>query len=150
MPRLLVVHHTPSRAVQEMFEAAVSGARTDEVEDVEVVIRPALTAGAADGLEADGYLLGTPAHIGHLSGALKPFFDGIYYPCLEATQRRPYGLYVHGGLDTGGAVRAVQAIATGLRWRAVRPPVCVTGAPAKQDLLACWELGALLAAEVAG
>jgi hypothetical protein len=27
-----------------MFEAAVSGARTDEIEDVEVVIRPALTA----------------------------------------------------------------------------------------------------------
>ena len=78
-----------------------------------------------------------------MSGALKHFFDGIYYPCLEATQRRPYGLYVHGGMDTTGAVRAVQAIATGLRWRTVRPPVCVTGAPAKQDLLACWELGEL-------
>ena len=63
MPRLLVVHHTPSPAVQEMFEAAVSGARTDEVEDVEVVIRPALTAGAADVLEADGYLLGTPVQL---------------------------------------------------------------------------------------
>ena len=47
-------------------------------------------------------------------------------------------------------MRAVQAIATGLRWREVRPPVCVTGAPGKQDLQACWELGALLAAEIAG
>ena len=45
MPRLLIVHHTPSPALQEMFEAAVSGARTDEIEGVEVVIRPALTAG---------------------------------------------------------------------------------------------------------
>jgi hypothetical protein len=26
MPRLLVVHHTPSPALQAMFEAAVSGA----------------------------------------------------------------------------------------------------------------------------
>jgi hypothetical protein len=60
MPRLLVVHHTPSPALQEMFEAAVSGARTDEIEDVEVVIRPALTAAAVDILEADGYQLGTP------------------------------------------------------------------------------------------
>jgi hypothetical protein len=59
MPRLLVVHHTPSPALQEMFEAAVSGARTDEV----VVIRPALTAAAVDVLEADGYLLGTPAKL---------------------------------------------------------------------------------------
>ncbi len=143
MPTLLIVHHTPSPALQAMFEAAVSGSRTDEIEGVEVVIRPALTAAAADVLQADGYLLGTPANIGYMSGALKHFFDGIYYPCLEATRRRPYGLYVHGNLDTGGAV-------TGLQWRAVRPPACVTGTPGKEDLEACWELGALLAAEVAG
>jgi hypothetical protein len=59
MPRLLVVHHTPSPALQAMFEAAVSGARTDEIDGVEVVVRPALTAAAVDVLEADGYLLGT-------------------------------------------------------------------------------------------
>ena len=47
-----------------------------------------------------------------MSGTLKHFFDGIYCPCLAATKRRPYGLYVR------------QA--------------------------ACWELGALVAAEVAG
>jgi multimeric flavodoxin WrbA len=154
MPRLLVVHHTPSPALQAMFEAAVSGARTDEVavngQSVEVVVRPALTAAAVDVLEADGYLLGTPANIGYMSGALKHFFDGIFYPCLEATRRRPFGLYVHGASDTGGAVRAVESIATGLQWRKVRPPVCVTGAPSRPDLEACWELGALLAAEIAG
>ncbi len=149
MPTLLLVHHTPSPALQEMFEAVVRGARTDEIEGVEVVIRPALTAAAVDVLPADGFLLGTPANIGYMSGALKHFFDGIYYPCLEATRRRPYGLYVHGGLDTGGAVRAVESITTGLQWRAVRPPVCVTGPPGKADLEACWELGALVAAEVA-
>ena len=149
MPTLLLVHHTPSPALQEMFEAVVSGARTDEIEGVEVVIRPALTAAPADVLRADGYVLGTPANIGYMSGALKHFFDGIYYPCLEATRRRPYGLYVHGGLDSGGAVRAVESITTGLQWRAVRPPVCVTGPPSKADLEECWELGALVAAQVA-
>ncbi len=150
MPRLLVVHHTPSPALEAMFEAAVSGARTDEIEGVEVVIRPALTAAPVDVLEADGYLLGTPANLGYMSGALKHFFDGIYYPCLEATRRRPYGLYVHGASDTGGAVRAVESIATGLAWQKVRPPVSVTGTPDKAGLEACWELGALLAAEIAG
>ena len=150
MPRLLVVYHTPSPTLQAMFEAAVSGARTDEVEGVDVVIRPALTAAPPDVLEADGYLLGTPANIGYMSGALKHFFDGIYSPCLEATRRRPYGLYVHGSLDTTGAVRAVESIATGLQWRAVRPPVAVTGTPSKQELEACWELGALLSAAIAG
>ena len=150
MPRLLIVHHTPSPTLQAMFEAVVSGSRTDEIDGVEVVVRPALTAAAVDVLEADGFLLGTPANIGYMSGALKHFFDGIYYPCLEATRRRPYGLYVHGASDTGGAVRAVESIATGLQWRRVRPPVCVTGAPSRPELEACWELGALLAAAVAG
>src|SRR5215813_7681378 len=149
MPRLLVVHHTPSPALQEMLEAVLSGARTDEIEGVEVTLRPALTAGAADVLEADGYLLGTPANIGYMSGALKHFFDGIYYPCLEATQRRPYALYVHGASDTGGAVRAVEAIATGLNWRRARPPVSVIGPPGPADLEACWELGATASAELA-
>jgi NAD(P)H-dependent FMN reductase len=150
MPTLLLVHHTPSPALQAMFEAAVSGARTDEIEGVDVVVRPALTAAAAEVLTAAGILLGTPANIGYMSGALKHFFDGIYYPCLEATRRRPYGCYVHGASDTGGAVRAIESITAGLQWRQVRPAVTVTGQPAKADLDACWELGALLAAEVAG
>jgi multimeric flavodoxin WrbA len=99
-------------------------------------------------LSADGYLLGTPANIGYMSGALKHFFDGIYYPCLEATQRRPYGLYVHGNNDTGGAVRAVEAITTGLKWHRTRPPVAVLGEVGPKDLEACWELGATVAAEL--
>ncbi|HSZ49225.1 MAG TPA: NAD(P)H-dependent oxidoreductase [Streptosporangiaceae bacterium] len=150
MPRVLIVHHTPSPALQAMFEAAASGARTDELENVEVIVRPALTAAEADVLGADGYVLGTPANIGYMSGALKHFFDSIYYPCLDATAGRPYGLYVHGASDTGGAVRAVESITSGLRWQQVRPPVCVVGAPGKAELEACWELGALVAAEVAG
>lgn len=149
MRRLLIVHHTPSPAMQAMFEAITAGAGNEEIEGVEIVIRPALTAGAADVLGADGYLLGTPANIGYMSGALKHFFDTVYYPCLEATQRRPYALYVHGGSDTGGAVRAVESIATGLNWRRARPPVCVTGPPGRADLDACWELGAMVAAELA-
>lgn len=150
MPTLLIVHHTPSPPLQAMFEAVASGAQTDEIEGVEVMVRPALTAAAAEVLAADGYLLGTPANIGYMSGALKHFFDGIYYPCLEATRRRPYGLYVHGASDTTGAVKAVEAITAGLAWQQVRPPVCVIGQPDKADLEACWELGAIVAAELAG
>ena len=41
MPTLLIVHHTPSPSLQAMFEAVLAGATTDEIEDVEVVRRPA-------------------------------------------------------------------------------------------------------------
>jgi multimeric flavodoxin WrbA len=68
---LLIVHHTPSPHTQEMFEAVLSGASDPEIQGVEVVRRPALVVTPTDMLEADGYLLGTPANLGYMSGALK-------------------------------------------------------------------------------
>ena len=132
-----------------MFEAVVDGATNPDIKGLDVVTKPALVTSAVDVLEADGYLLGTPANIGYMSGALKHFFDQIYYPCLDATTGRPYALYVHGNSDTTGALRAVEAIVTGLRWRRCQKPVEVIGQPGPEDLEACWELGAAVAAELA-
>jgi NAD(P)H-dependent FMN reductase len=141
MATLLIVHHTPSPWSQAMLEAARDGAGNDEIEGVDVVVRPALAA--------DAYLLGTPANIGYMSGALKHFFDTVYYPVLEATVKRPYGLYVHGNEGVEGAVRAVESIASGLQWQPAAEPVTVMGEPCKADLEACWELGATIAVSVA-
>ncbi len=146
MSRLLVVHHTTSPSLQSLLEAALAGTRADGIEGVDVVVVPALSATAVDVLAADGYLLGTPANIGYLSGAMKHFFDQIYYPCLTAKSGAPYGLYVHGGNDTTGAVRAAESITGGLGWRRVRAPVEVVGAPTRGDTEAVFELGATLAA----
>jgi NAD(P)H-dependent FMN reductase len=149
VPTLLIVHHTPSPATHALFEAVRSGATDARIVGVDVVARPALAATAVDVLAADGYLLGTPANLGYISGALKHFFDQIYYPCLDATIGRPYGLYLHGNNDTAGALKAVQVITTGLQWRAGQHPVSVVGEPSRDDLEACWELGAALSAMLA-
>ena len=146
MPTLLVIQHTTSPALHAMYDAVISGATDGRIEGVEVVARAALAATASDVLAADGYLLGTPANLGYMSGALKHFFDQIYYPCLESTARRPYGVYVHGNNDTTGALTAIEKIVTGLRWQRAQQPVSVVGAPTKTDLDACWELGASMAA----
>ncbi len=147
MPRLLIVHHTPSPATAELFDAVLRGATEPaELAEVEVLRRPALAATASDVLAADGYLLGTPANLGYMSGALKLFFDLVYYPVLDATAGRPYGLYVHGNLGTEGAVRAVESIAGGLSWRRVAAPLEIAGQPDKAALQSCWELGATVAA----
>jgi multimeric flavodoxin WrbA len=143
---LLIVHHTPSPSMQAMLEAVLSGANHEDIEGVDVVVRPALSATTVDVLEADGYLLGTPANLGYMSGALKHFFDQIYYPVLQATQKRPFALYVHGNEGVEGAVRAIGSVTTGLQWQQVAEPVTVLGEPSKEDLEACWELGATVAA----
>ncbi|WP_072687624.1 flavodoxin family protein [Rhodococcus marinonascens] len=150
MPRLLIVHHTPSPYTQEMFEALLSGATAPEIEGVEVVRRPALTVSPADMLEADGYVLGTPANLGYMSGALKHAFDMCYYPCLDSTRGRPFGLYIHGNEGTEGAARGVDSITTGLGWVKAAETVVVSGKPSTADIESCWELGATVAARLMG
>lgn len=131
-----------------LFEAVRDGASQPELAGVDVVTRPALTCSPVDVLEADGYVLGTPANLGYMAGALKHFFDSIYYPCLEATQRRPFACYVHGNDDTTGALRAIAKITTGLAWRQVAEHVEVVGAPDRGDVGRCSELGATVAASL--
>ena len=48
MPRLLVVHHSPTPSVQRLTDAVLSGTRDDAIEGVEVLVRPALEADAED------------------------------------------------------------------------------------------------------
>jgi multimeric flavodoxin WrbA len=146
VPTLLVVHHTTSPALQQLLDAALAGTRAEGLDDVEVIVRPALAAGVPDVLAADGILLATPANIGYMSGALKYFFDTVYYPTLSAKAGAPYGLYVHGNNDTTGAIRGVEAITKGLGWRRVHDPVTIVGAPTAEDTEAVWELAATVAA----
>jgi len=130
MPRLLVVHHSPTRSMQALTEAVLAGAHDDALEGVDVVVRPALEADADDVLGADGYVLGTPANFGYMSGALKHFFDSTFLQVGGAldpsggagesageTAKRPFGLYVHGRYDLTGAVRSVLSITGALGWR---------------------------------
>ena len=150
MATLLIVHHTPSPATHALLEAVRAGASDPQIHGVDVVVRAALEATAVDVLAADGYLLGTPANLGYMSGALKHFFDQIYYPCLDATIGRPFGLWVHGNNDVDGAVLAVERIVTGLGWRAVADPLRVIGTPDQEALEAARELGARTAAALIG
>ncbi|MCW2606926.1 MAG: uncharacterized protein JWO60_1619 [Frankiales bacterium] len=144
MPRLLVVHHTPSPALQELLEAVREGAAL--VPEVDVVVRPALTCSPVEVLECDGLVLGTPANLGYMSGALKHFFDTAYYPCLDATVGRPFGLYVHGGDDVGGAVRSVEKVTGALRWKRVAPVLEVRGGVQRRDREGAVDLGGTVAA----
>ena len=146
MKQLLIVHHTPSPHCQAMFEAVVSGATDPEIEGVEVVRRAALSVSTSDFLDADGYVLGTPANLGSISGALKHAFDTSYYQILDSTRGRPFGLYLHGNEGTEGAENAVDRITAGLGWEKAAEHVIASNKPDKAVLAACRDLGAPVAA----
>lgn len=143
---LLIVHHTPSPHCQAMFEAVLSGATDPDIEGVDVRRCAALSVSATDFLEADAYILGSPVNLGYLSGALKHAFDVSYYQILDSTRGRPFGAYLHGNEGTEGAVRAMDSITTGLGWTKAAEYVVASNKPSKDELEACWELGARVAA----
>jgi len=160
--RLLVVHHSPTRGMRALTDAVLAGAGDDAIEDVEVVTRAALEATADEVLAADGYLLGTPANFGYMSGALKHFFDSTFLQvggALSAdgsaadepdegggTRGRPFGLYVHGRYDTAGAVRSVLAIVGALGWRQSAATLEVLGDVTEEHREDAYDLGGTIAA----
>ncbi len=144
--RLLIVYHSATGGTQRMLDAVVAGARDPEIHGIEVCVRAALAASAEEVRGAAGILLGTPENFGYMSGALKDFFDRIYYPCLEHTQGLSYGLFIRAGNDGRGAQTAIERLTTGLRWRAVSPPLIAQGELTAAHLAACGELGQTLAA----
>lgn len=150
MKRLLVVHHSPTAAVRRLADAALTGARLDEIEGVEVVEKAALEATIEDVLAADGYLLGTTANFGYISGALKHFFDTTYDATHEATAKRPFSYWIHGGYDTTGAENAMRSITTGYGWTLSAEPLVFTGEVDEPHLQGATELGAVMAATLAG
>ncbi|MBO9520369.1 MAG: flavodoxin family protein [Nocardioidaceae bacterium] len=165
MARLLIVHHSPTRTLQALTEQVVAGARDPEIEGVGVEIREALdfargNAGAEDLLAADGYLLGTSANFGSMSGALKHVFDSTFLAiggALDATgagdpdaagttKGRPFGLYVHGRYDTTGAVRSVLALTGALGWKQGYDVLEILGDPTPAEEASAYELGGTIAA----
>ncbi|MBS2938630.1 NAD(P)H-dependent oxidoreductase [Nocardioides sp. J2M5] len=159
MPSLLVVHHSPTASVAALTDAVLGGASDEAITGVDVVVRPALQAGADDVLAADGILLGTPANFGYMSGALKHFLDTVFLrvggslsddgaAAAASGGRTPYGLYVHGRYDTAGAVRSVQAIVGALPWRQAAPVLEVLGDVGATEREQAHELGGTLAALV--
>ena len=144
--RLLVVHHSPGDGLRALLEAVLEGTRAEGIGGGDVVVVEALEATPADVATAAGYLLGTPANLGYISGALKHFFDTVYKPSLGVTKGRPYGAWIHGESDTTGAALALDKITTGLEWRRVQPVFESIGPIDEPMRERAWELGAAVAA----
>lgn len=172
MARLLVIHHSPTRSLQALTEQVLAGTRDDAIDGVEVVERRALdfATGEAthqDLLDADGYVLGTTANFGYMSGALKHVFDSTFLQvggaldpsgaadssaavAAGSTGGRPFGLYVHGRYDTTGAVRSVLSITGALGWKQGYDVLEALGDVDDDDLENAYELGGTIAALLIG
>lgn len=144
--RLLIVAHAPSPNTERLRDALVAGARSPEIENVEVTALGPFATTPDAVLSANAIILATTENLGYMSGALKDFFDRCYYPCLERTLGLPYALCIRAGTDGTGTKRAVETIVTGLRWRSIKEPLICRGEWREEFVEQCRELGMLVAA----
>lgn len=123
--KLLIVSNTPSKNTQVLADAALRGASNTDIKGVQIQHLTPFEATAKDVMSCDAIILGTTENFGYMSGAMKDFFDRIFYPCLEHTEALPYAIYIRAGLDGTGTEIAMQKIISGLKWKQA------------QDLLLC-------------
>jgi len=147
MKTLLIVSHTPSPNTLRL-KLAMEKAIGEIVDDIGVVSLSAFETTTEHVLQCDAIILFTPENLGYMSGALKDFFDRIYYPCLEAKQGLAMALVVRAGHDGTGTVRAVNTICTGLKWNMVQPALVCRGEWQEQFVEQCTELASTIAASL--
>lgn len=146
MPNVLIVSNCPSPNTRRLQEAVLRGCRHEDLENVDTRCKEPWDADHEDVLWSDGIILGTTENFGYMSGAIKDFFERIYYPCLEKTEGKPVALYVKGGLDGQGAKSSVERIMLGLRWKLIQPPLVLKGEFQDEFLDQCSELGMIMSA----
>ena len=145
MKNLLVVYHSQSGATKKMANAVLSGAKSCDQKNISMKVKDPITATSSDVLWADAVILGTPTNFGYMSGALKYFFDNIYYDCIDRKRGLCYALFIKGDTDTTGALTGVDKITSGLGWKLMVEPLIVTGELSSASVSACEELGLTVA-----
>ena len=143
MTKILIVYHSQTGHTKQMAEAVGEGAKT--IDGVEVIFKKAEDATLADLLQCDGLAVGTPENFGYMSGMLKDFFDRTYGGAQEKVFRKPFVVFVSAGNDGTGALRAIERIALGYKFKMVFTPVIAKGEITEEILDQCRELGGTLA-----
>jgi multimeric flavodoxin WrbA len=164
MKHILVVHHSVTGGTHHMVKAFCDGVAA--CEQIAVITRSASVVVAAEVIAADALVIATPENFGYMSGAVKAFFDRVFYRCMHdssdtvgGTQSclagRPYSVLVCAGNDGTGAMQSIDRIVTGWRMRKAHPGIIARrvggqagssiGVLRQHDIDACYELGQLFA-----
>jgi multimeric flavodoxin WrbA len=143
MTQILIVYHSHSGHTKHMADAVAEGAKA--IDDVEVILKKASDTTLEDLLACDGLAIGTPENFGYMSGMIKDFFDRTYTDAQDKVFRKPFVIFISAGNDGSGALRAIERIALGYKFKTVFAPVIAKGKITEEILEQCRELGGTLA-----
>lgn len=141
MSKILVLYCSMSGNTGAAAEAVAAGARKA---GAQVTIMRSVDAQAKDLLECDAVALGSYDAFSYMGGALKDFFDRVFYPTQGLITDKPYAAFVtHGG--GGRAIQSIESIADSFKLRKITEAVSVLGKPDGKAIANLEQLGAKLA-----
>ncbi len=167
MKRLLIVFHTQTGRTEALARAAYENALNIAAEAasedaggaedgkvaadaiLDVRLQRAFDTVLEDLLAADALLICSPENFGTMAGAVKDLFDRTFYPAEGLMLGRPYSVLIACGNDGSGAMRDIDRIATGYRWKKVHPGHIARKETTAADLALAGEIGGMLAAGIA-
>ncbi len=143
MTKILIIYHSKTGHTEKMAQAVFEGAKA--IESVNVVLKKAAEATLEDLLACDGLAVGTPENFGYMSGMIKDFFDRTYEGAQGKVFRKPFVIFISAGNDGTGALRSIERISLGYKFKTVFTPVIAKGKITEEILEKCRELGGTLA-----
>ena len=144
---LLIIYHSKDGSTGKMASAVEQGASHPDI-DIELKMMLAKDAGLEELLWADALILGTPENFGCMSGAMKDFFDRVFYPAEGKVEGLAFAMFVSAGNDGSGALSSIRRICQGFPFKEVQAPVVSQGEVSADTLESCVELGMYMAAGV--
>jgi len=145
MAHILVKFHSQTGNTERMAQAVAAGVA--QARNARASLKKALETTARDIRDCDAVVFCSPEYFGYMSGAMKDLFDRTYEELKNdpRTVKKPYCIVISAGNDGSGAVRHIERICKGYRFRKVQNPVICKG-PVTADMLAhCRELGETIA-----
>ncbi|MEN6616938.1 MAG: NAD(P)H-dependent oxidoreductase [Syntrophorhabdus sp.] len=145
MAYILVTYHSQTGNTRKMAESVASGIEDSPKSQAE--LKEAFHTIAHDIRTCDAVVFCSPEYFGYMSGAVKDLFDRTYETLKDdpGSLRKPYCIIVSAGNDGTGAVRQIERLCKGYRFKKVQDPIICKGPVTPEVLAKCRELGTTLA-----
>lgn len=145
MIRILIVYHSQTGNTEKIAEAVAGGVMRTKAS--KAVLKRAFETTADDVRTCDAIVLCSPEYFGYMAGVVKDFFDRTYEELKndQGSIKKPYAVVICAGNDGTGALRHIERLCTGYRFRKVQNPVICKGAVTEEILMKCRDLGETIA-----
>jgi NAD(P)H dehydrogenase (quinone) len=96
---LLIVYHSQSGHTKQLAESVKQGA--ESISDVRVIIKAVTEASAADFVNADAILFGSPVHNGNITTELQTYINSLPFKDAPYTSKVGAAFVTAGGISAG-------------------------------------------------